>query len=416
MGRFAVGLLCGLLALPPVPAAATAGFLSPPGYRVVATEPLAPGIVHQTLRQDDPPQDVHVARLAPGVARRLRGVLGGDVLGSGSGGEPTSSMCARVKCVTAVNGDFFDGAGRPVGAMVASGELVASPSIEHILFRVDGQGQPHLSRGIDWHVAVAPADGVALPVVTVNRPLAPEGIGLYSARWGPSTGTDATTVEVVLQLLQPTSAALPSGRSPVRVAAVHGGGNASIPAGHVVLSGRGVGGRALVDLAQRATGSAVLDVRVGDTTLAIGGSPQLLQDGALAYPSAKTDSFTRHRQPRTALGISRTGALLLVTADGRGTSSGLTLQEAAALLAALGAVHAMNLDGGGSTTFVTGGTVRNAPSDGAERRVVSALTVVPDEPPDPLTSLLAEVAGALGGVVPPATSTGAEFSGPGACT
>ena len=59
-----------------------------------------------------------------------------------------------------------------------------------------------------------------------------------------------------------------------------------------------------------------------------------------------------------------------MTVDGRqpDTSVGMTLVEAADLLLALGATDGINLDGGGSTTFVAGGTVVNTPSDVAVRR------------------------------------------------
>jgi hypothetical protein len=76
--------------------------------------------------------------------------------------------------------------------------------------------------------------------------------------------------------------------------------------------------------------------------------------------------------------------LLLVTADRRsGWSAGLTVVEAARLLRTLGAVEAINLDGGGSSTFVEGGFVANRPSDGTdeplERTVVDAIVIVPPE-------------------------------------
>lgn len=42
----------------------------------------------------------------------------------------------------------------------------------------------------------------------------------------------------------------------------------------------------------------------------------------------------------------------------------------------MGAVEAMNLDGGGSSTFVLDGEVRNHPSDGSQRPVSDALLVI----------------------------------------
>jgi exopolysaccharide biosynthesis protein len=64
------------------------------------------------------------------------------------------------------------------------------------------------------------------------------------------------------------------------------------------------------------------------------------------------------------------GRLILVTIDGRqpGLSDGVTLSEEASLMRYLGAVDAMNLDGGGSTAITVNGTLFNHPSDpGGER-------------------------------------------------
>ena len=392
----------GLIGLTPV-TPATAASPVPSGYRLVSSEVLAPGVEHQILQQDRPAQSVHVARLAPGMAGQLRPVLAHDVLtGPSSGLEPTSAMCARVRCVAAVNGDYFDGARQPIGAMVAGGELVATPTIPHVILAVDGQGVPTMRLGLDWNVVVVTADGTPLSVDAVNRPLSGEGITLYSRRWGPSTVTDATTTEVPLHLPPRPDTVLPSGASGVLVGEMRTGGDSPIPAGQVVLSGRGAGATALAALSQRAGGIAVLMVSAGGLVSAIGGSPELLRAGYLAYPTGKMDSFTQARHPRTIVGITGSGEVLLVTADGRGPSAGLTLLEATRLLADLGAVDAMTLDGGGSATFVTGGALRNVPSGGAERSVVSALTVVAGGPPNPLAALLEQVTDSVSGLLEPA--------------
>ena len=61
-------------------------------------------------------------------------------------------------------------------------------------------------------------------------------------------------------------------------------------------------------------------------------------------------------------------ALLLFEADGRSeTSAGLDLYDLAAYLIELGAVEAMNLDGGGSTTLTVNGALANSPSGGRSR-------------------------------------------------
>ncbi|HEY3021730.1 MAG TPA: phosphodiester glycosidase family protein [Solirubrobacteraceae bacterium] len=73
--------------------------------------------------------------------------------------------------------------------------------------------------------------------------------------------------------------------------------------------------------------------------------------------------ITAGRYPRAAIGMTRR-ALLAVACDGRADDeAGLTLRELAEALAALGAEHALNLDGGGSTSLVCGGALRNVPRE-----------------------------------------------------
>ena len=92
-------------------------------------------------------------------------------------------------------------------------------------------------------------------------------------------------------------------------------------------------------------------------------------------------SFAAFRHPRTAVGYDPdAGRLWLLVVDGRqgAYSSGMTLVELTeALSAVVGATEALNLDGGGSSVMVAGGTLLSHPSDDdGERAVRNALAVV----------------------------------------
>jgi exopolysaccharide biosynthesis protein len=67
----------------------------------------------------------------------------------------------------------------------------------------------------------------------------------------------------------------------------------------------------------------------------------------------------------------------MLIADGRSeASAGLDLYDLAAYLLELGAVDALNLDGGGSTTMYLDGKVVNRPSDPTGERKVSDAIIV----------------------------------------
>lgn len=95
-------------------------------------------------------------------------------------------------------------------------------------------------------------------------------------------------------------------------------------------------------------------------------------------------------EPRTCIGISEDGkTVYIMVADGRsaGYSNGMTLNEIAQCMKAVGAWKSINLDGGGSSTFYvrdleksdkdpTRFEVRNRPSDGRERGVATGLVII----------------------------------------
>jgi hypothetical protein len=101
--------------------------------------------------------------------------------------------------------------------------------------------------------------------------------------------------------------------------------------------------------------------------------PLLVCDGAVVEGdeegfSAGCHQFdsdiTAGRYPRAALALAAGGRLLAVACDGRADDeAGLTLTELADALVALGARDALNLDGGGSTSLVCGGRLRNVPRE-----------------------------------------------------
>ncbi|HCW52187.1 MAG TPA: exopolysaccharide biosynthesis protein [Clostridium sp.] len=81
--------------------------------------------------------------------------------------------------------------------------------------------------------------------------------------------------------------------------------------------------------------------------------------------------------PRTVIGQRQDGAIILLVIDGRGVSSlGATLKESQEVIYKLGAVNALNLDGGKSTTLYYNGEVRNTPSYSMGERTIPTAVIV----------------------------------------
>jgi uncharacterized lipoprotein YddW (UPF0748 family) len=114
----------------------------------------------------------------------------------------------------------------------------------------------------------------------------------------------------------------------------------------------------------------------------------LVMDGVNTGATARVDPLNRN--PRTAVGVNQDRTQLYIfVIDGRqtGWSVGMTLPELADFMIERGAWRAVNLDGGGSTSFVYqptpgGPKTLNRPSDGAFRAVANHLgvRVTPREP------------------------------------
>jgi hypothetical protein len=97
------------------------------------------------------------------------------------------------------------------------------------------------------------------------------------------------------------------------------------------------------------TNKASIEHLIGKIYNAVSGTHWLVKNGNIV---AGLDS---EPQPRTALGLNRSGnKLIIIVVDGRqeGYSGGATLEEIAQLLKERGVIRGMNMDGGGSTTLV----------------------------------------------------------------
>ena len=114
----------------------------------------------------------------------------------------------------------------------------------------------------------------------------------------------------------------------------------------------------------------------------IGGFGDIILDGGQIIPT------TNDRASRTAVGITRTGKVVFLVVDGRQPpfSAGANLKDLAQIFLDAGCVQAINLDGGGSSTYVARqpGSDElaevNRSSDGTERSVATSMLIVSTAP------------------------------------
>ena len=115
---------------------------------------------------------------------------------------------------------------------------------------------------------------------------------------------------------------------------------------------------------------------------AVGGGPVLVRDAQMKISNEEERKFAGKaiydRHPRTAMGYTRDGQLIIMAIQGRmkGIAVGATLGETAALLLDLGCYEAINLDGGGSSCMLVNGKETIKPSDPTGERPVPAVFYV----------------------------------------
>jgi len=344
---------------------------------------LAPGMEYKRQVRSIGGEQVVVHVLTAPQPGNLYGLA--PVLSNGTvtGRETVSGMQRRLSrhaTLAGVNGDMFNWtSGRPSGVFLRNGVLSTRPM----------PGRSTLGIGLDgllrtdlvgyqgtWQFGSNPLR----PLTEFNHPVEKtNGVALFSPTWGPAAPHLSHAREIVLSHVAKVG---PNKDLAGRVEARPLGTGHAIPPRGAILQARGDRRRPLLD--EGKVGNWV-KLHIGLTPWwpgvkdAIGGGPRLVSGGVPVFQAdeAFLTSQLLPRNPRTAVGQLGGGRILLVAVDGRKSwSAGVTNTQLVRLMVRLGAVTAMALDAGGSTTMAFDGRVLNHPSDGSERPVADALMVM----------------------------------------
>ena len=340
---------------------------------------LLPGVTYEPTVQFTPhgPVAMHVVRgPRPNGLYKLRPVLSNEKV---VGRETVSAMQRRLTTQATsvgINADFYASKkGGPSGIFMRDGVLVSDPA--------DGRSSAGIT--LDGLLDIRKVRlfgtwrglGQRRAINAYNEAPGANGIALFTSDWGATTPRVPGALSVILSPFDP---ATPNADLFGQVVDSRQSPTVPIVPGTAVLVARGTAAQKLSLEAPLGTTVAIrLILQPGWETVAdaIGGGPVLVRDGAPVFRA--NEAFTTQqlgpRHPRSAVGQTADGRIILLAVDGRqpGYSVGMTNFELAQAMARLGAVRAMALDGGGSTTLAFEGTVFNRPSDGRERAISSAL-------------------------------------------
>lgn len=360
---------------------------------------VAPGVELLSITRTDPavgPQEIRVLRFRPdGDRLTLRAV---PAVRYGQRRMRVSDLVMWSGALAAVNGNFFTTDGDVRGILISDGRVLSEPEAPiggaltpRAAWRATGDtvafGRP--GSVLRWH-----RNGVALGINGVER--APGYLGnpdeavVVTRTYGEVSPATPGALDVVLAGVGPLrfNQPLPATVAEVRPAP------GRVPDGGAVITATGAN-RSQIESEGVAPGDEVtITLDVDDplfaaATEAGGGGPWIVHDGRPVVRAGMlgegfSPAHLDRPAPRTAIGRTADGSVLLVTVDGRqpGRSAGATMAGLAQIMVELGAIEAISLDGGGSTAMAVDGEVVNVPSGedtggrpGAEAAVADAVGI-----------------------------------------
>lgn len=355
--------------------------------RSVTTQTLAPGVTLTRINEPAGPNHVYVLTVDPSKPSTLDVATPTGEMGSFA--RPSQIGAAR-GALAAINGDFSVDPGRPLHALSADGALTQSGLQNGAAFALS-QDETHAfieNRGVAATGRLL-AGGRSFAIADTNG-RAPSGgeIAAYTPYGGRADRPQGDSCSVRLKTPGKFHWG-PGGIGVVRDWVVNrsvcAAGSLGVRPGAVVLSSHltGAGSRTLQRMKKGDAVRLTWSFGWANVMDTVGGMPMLVSNGrALTSPSC--NDYFCSKNPRTGIGITATGQILMVVVDGRRNDSvGMTLDGFAHYMISLGATSALNLDGGGgSAMWIAGQGVVNDPSDySGERPVTNAVLVLPGADP-----------------------------------
>jgi hypothetical protein len=347
---------------------------------IVTTRRIAPGLIYMKIVRRQLPLRTFVLKVDLSEAITLDTTIATAVLPSR---RALSRIVRNHGALAGINGDPGEGLGNTVHPFAQDGELLHTAGPHAQMFAVS-RDETRTFFGVP-RVRVTVTDSSTGRVFVLDRwnrraPEPGEILG-FSPLGGTLASPPPFSCSVRMLPQDPPTAADPDGVDRDYVVDVATCSEAPLARNGGVVISTAPGTDEAKELLALAPGTPMrLHWTLGWPNVfdAVGGVPILLLNGDPAPICASCA-----REPRTGLGVTADGTILLVVIDGRqpGWSRGATLGELRTILRDLGAVDALNLDGGGSSEMVVEGEVVNRPSDGRERRITNAVLILPGADP-----------------------------------
>ena len=271
--------------------------------------------------------------------------------------SPVPQMVEQAQAVGAINGGFFNRIRQlPVGAIREGNRWLAGTALIRGAIAWNEKGETLIDR-LNFTEEISTADQPKIALTNLNSGYVQRGIARYTPNWG-SAYSPLTENELLIVV-----------RGDRVVAQYQGGlvgvGQVTIPSDGYLLVARQTPEAAK----QLPTGMTVrgrqafIPERFASFPNLIGAGPLLLKNGTLSLDGKLEKfqaGFDTQSAARSAIATTKEkGKILLVTVQAAPEGVAPNLLQTAEVLKKLGAVDALNLDGGSSSTLYLGGNVLN---------------------------------------------------------
>jgi exopolysaccharide biosynthesis protein len=265
---------------------------------------------------------------------------------------PLQATAQRSKVAAAINAGFFNrNTQLPLGAVRRDENWMSGPILNRGAIAWNATGEATVGH-LSLNETISTSTGHRYPVLYFNTGYVGAGVSRYTTGWGTHYDTILDN-EVLITVRNGQVIKQQQGGKAGNISTV-------IPEDGYLLVVRSDRDAAAAlgagTTVQTETGTQPADF--GQYTQIVGAGPLLLQNRQIVLNGESEQfapAFIRQAAARSVIGSTAEGTLLLVAVHNRLGGAGPTLREASEIMLQLGAVNALNLDGGSSTTLYLGG-------------------------------------------------------------
>lgn len=284
-----------------------------------------------------------------------------------------------INSLAGINADYFSlETGIPMSNIISDGKIITKSDGSQYGIGILEDNTAFMSKLIMYSTMFR-EDGTTISINHINKLRQPYGIYMMTNDYSDQTHNKTNGFDVILTDIE-GEISIGSEITAIVESVTEYNGSIAIPDGKVVISVDANASAEYVEAIKSLQTGEKIEVTFGyegderweDVKLGIGATGEVLIENGVVNTDFKVGAH-----PRTALGIRKDGSIIMYTIDGRqkGYSYGVQLRSLAKRLEELECVDAINLDGGGSTSYIVQlpgenvTTLINSPSDGKLRSV-----------------------------------------------